>query len=356
MGVRSANPVVVLGATGMVGQRFVSLLKNHPWFSVQALAASPRSVGKSYSQACTWRLGGAEYEGHGDTAVLACDPQAILEALGGAGIAFSALDSGPARELEWAFAEAGFSVVSNASAFRMDPRVPLLIPEINADHLALVDKQQVPGCLVTNPNCTAMPVALTLAPLHQMATVEAVTVASYQAVSGAGYPGESAFDMIGNVHPHGGDEEEKLAQEPARILGALTEHGIEPASFSLSARCVRVPVIDGHLVAVHVKTKTPVSPAQARECFENWDGGGLELPWAPSPILQVVDGRARPSPRMDRDAGGGMAITIGRIEACPVLGLKYFALSHNTVRGAAGAAILNAELLAASGRLKGFST
>ena len=356
MGLRRANAVVVLGATGMVGQRFVSLLRNHPWFSVAALAASPRSAGKTYQQACTWRLGGSEYGGHADTTILPCDPKAILQAMGGAGIAFSALDSGPARELEWAFAEAGFSVVSNASAFRMDPRVPLLIPEINAHHLALLDRQQVPGCLITNPNCTAMPVALTLAPLHQMATVQAVTVASYQAVSGAGYPGESAFDMIGNVHPHGGDEEEKLAQEPARILGTLSDDGIEAASFSLSARCVRVPVIDGHLVAVHVKTKTPISPEQARECFESWDGGGLDLPSAPKPVLRVVDGRARPSPRMDRDAGDGMAITIGRIEACPVFGLKYFALSHNTVRGAAGAAILNAELLAASGRLKGFST
>ncbi len=341
--------VVVLGATGMVGQRLVSLLAEHPWFEVAALTASERSAGKPYGEACQWRLPGEPWAGLGAMPVLSSDPATVLAATGRPCIALSALDTAPAREQELAFAEAGFSVVSNASAYRMDPRVPLVIPEVNADHLALLDSQPWQGALVTNPNCTAMPVVMTLAPLHRAFGVEAVTVASYQAVSGAGYPGESAFDMADNVHPHPGNEEEKLTQEPQRILGMLDQGTVTPAGFAVSARCVRVPISDGHLVAMHVRTGTPCTPDDATAVLEAFDPG-LELPSAPHPVLVHRPFRDRPQPRLDRDNGAGMAATFGRVEECPVMGLKLYALAHNTLRGAAGAALLNAELLRATGR------
>lgn len=338
-------PVAILGATGMVGQRMLRMLKDHPWFEVTALAASERSAGRRYAEACGWRLGGRSHDGHGDREVLACDPKVLADAMDGPSIALSALDTAPARELERAFAAAGFTVVSNASAWRMAEDVPLILPEVNADHLALVRQQPTLGKLITNPNCTSMPVVMALKPLLDAFGLEAVTVASYQAVSGAGYPGESAWDMIGNVHPHAGNEEEKLMEEPAKMLGRLVKGRIEPAQFALSARCVRVPVADGHLVALHVRTKLPCSPADARAALEGWRPA-LGLPLAPEPVIEIAEERDRPSPRFDADRGGGMAITVGRIEACPVMGLKLFALAHNTVRGAAGGAILNAELWA----------
>lgn len=336
--------VVVLGATGMVGQRFVSLLRHHPWFEVAALAASERTAGKRYRDACAWRLPGEPWGGLGDLEVLPCEPGAVVAV--GPTLALSALDSGPAATIEPAFAEAGYHVVSNAGAFRMDPRVPLVVPEVNGEHLSLIESQPWSGSLVTNPNCTAMPVAIALAPLHRAVGVEAVTVASYQAVSGAGYPGESAWDMADNVHPHPGNEEDKLTQEPQKILGAPAA----PAGFAVSARCVRVPVSDGHLVAVHVRTAESITPERAVELMEAFDPR-LELPSSPERLLVHRPFRDRPQPRLDRDEGGGMAVTFGRVEACPVMGLKLFALAHNTVRGAAGAALLNAELLRARGVL-----
>ncbi len=339
------RPVAILGATGMVGQRLLTLLHGHPWFEVGPLAASERSSGKRYSEACGWRLGGLGHHGYGDRVVVACDPATVAAAMGGPGLAISALDTAPAKELERAFAAAGFTVLSNASAFRMAEDVPLVIPEVNGDHLALAMGQPGPGRLITNPNCTSMPVVMALKPLLDAFGIEAVTVASYQAVSGAGYPGESAFDMLGNVHPHAGNEEEKLAEEPHKMLGTLVGGRIQPADFALSARCVRVPVVDGHLVALHIKTRSPCSPAEARAALAAWDPG-LQLPSAPHPVVYLVDERDRPSPRFDADRGAGMAITVGRIEACPVMGLKLFSLAHNTVRGAAGGAILNAELWA----------
>jgi aspartate-semialdehyde dehydrogenase len=342
-------PIVILGATGMVGQRAVQLLRDHPWFELRGLAASARSVGRPYRESCRWHLGGEPWGGVGDMVVQPCDPQALTALCGRPGIALSGLTSEAARELEPRFAAAGWAVVSNASAHRMDPRVPLIIPEINADHLSLLPYQPWTGSLVTNPNCTSMPLTLALAPLHAAFGVEAVCAASYQAVSGAGYPGESAWDMIGNVRPHPGDEESKLAIEPAKILGAVGPGGVVPASFEISARCVRVPVADGHLVAAQIRTRVPVTPTQAIEAIEAWDGGGLDLPSAPRPVLRLNALRDRPQPRLDADAGSGMAVTIGRVEACPVMGLKLFCLTHNTVRGAAGAAVLNAELLLARG-------
>jgi aspartate-semialdehyde dehydrogenase len=341
-------PVVVLGATGMVGQRLVQLLVRHPWFRIAALAASERSAGRRYDEACAWRLPGEPHAGVGDLPVHPCDP-AALAALAPGGLALSALDTGPAKALERDCAAAGLHVVSNASAHRMDDDVPLVVPEINADHLALLDRRSGGG-LVTNPNCTSMPLVLTLAPVLRAVGVEAVTLASYQAVSGAGYPGESAWDVLDNVHPHAGNEEEKLEIEPRKILGALRDGRVVPADLSISARCVRVPVTDGHLVAVHVRTRHPLAPEDAIELMTRWSPGP-DLPSTPRPVLVHRAGRDRPQPRLDRDAGGGMAVTFGRVERCPVMGLKWFALAHNTVRGAAGAALQNAELLVASGRV-----
>ena len=341
--------VVVLGATGMVGQRFVALLRDHSWFQIGALAASERSAGRRYRDAAAWRLPGEPWAGAGDLEVHACDPARLAEVVGGPGIALSALDSAAARAHERAFASAGWHVVSNASAHRMDDDVPLLVPEINADHADLLGRQGTRGSLTTNPNCTAMPIVLPLAPIHRAVGVEAVCISSWQAVSGAGYPGESAWDMGDNVHPHPGDEEAKLEVEPQKILGTLRGGRIAPAEFTSSARCVRVPVTDGHLVSIQVKTRDPLSPSDAVALLETWDGGRLDLPSAPHPVLVHRPMRDRPQPRLDRDTGEGMAVTFGRVERCPVMGLKLFALAHNTLRGAAGAALLNAELLVARG-------
>lgn len=343
-------PIVILGATGMVGQRAAALLVGHPWFHVGAVAASERSVGKRYRDACKWLIPGTPYAGLGDAIVEPCDPQRLTAICGRSGIALSALDTGAAAEIERPFAKAGWAVVSNASAHRMDEDVPLLVPELNAEHLALVEKQGTRGLLVTNPNCTTMPLVTTLAPILRAVGVEAVCLSSWQAVSGAGYPGESAFDMIGSVHPHAGNEEEKLAIEPARILGTYDGERIVPAQFVLSARCVRVPVVDGHLVSVQVKTRSPLSPADATALIAGFEHS-LMLPSTARPLNVHAEGRDRPNARMDLMAGNGMATSFGRVERCPVMGLKWFAFSHNTVRGAAGAAILNAELLVRTGRV-----
>src|SRR5690606_21985481 len=225
-------------------------------------------------------LPGAAYAGRGDQGVLACDPDTLTKAAGRPGIAISALDTDAARALERPFAEAGWTVISNASAHRMDADVPLVIPEVNADHLALVERQATAGKVVTNPNCTSMPLVIALKPLLDAYGIEAVTMASYQAVSGAGYPGESAWDMVGNVHPHAGNEEEKVAEEPRKMLGTLGPEGVRPADFELSARCVRVPVADGHLVAIHVRTRDRVDPADALACMTSWQPD-LGLPTAP---------------------------------------------------------------------------
>lgn len=336
-------PVIILGATGMVGQRLVQMLDGHPRFRVAGLAASDRSEGRSYAEATPWRLPGSPHGGLGALPVRPCDPGAFDMA---PGIALSALPSGAAREVEPAFAAAGWNVVSNASAYRQDPRVPLVVPEVNPEHLALAARQETPGILVTNPNCVAIPLALSLKPLDDAAGVEEVLVSTYQAVSGAGFGGETAWDMIGSVHPHAGDEEEKVQAEPLRILGDLTTEGLRPAAMRVSARCVRVPVRDGHLLAVSVRTRDPLTPERARHLFATWrpQVAGV-LPSAPGNPVVVLEDRDRPSPVLDAGRAGGMAVTVGRIEPCPVLGLKYYVLGHNTVRGAAGAALLNAELL-----------
>lgn len=326
-----ALDVAILGATGMVGQRFIQLLHGHPDFRIVALAASERSAGRRYGDVSPWRLAGENPLA--DLPVLPCDPAVVK-----ARIVFSALDTEPAKTIEPAFVEAGAAVLSNASAFRMTPGVPLLMPEVNPRHAEWVRGRR--GFLVTNPNCTHQAMTLALAPLHRTFGVEAVTVASYQAVSGAGYPGESAWDMLGNVHPHAGNEEERVATEPKKILDA--------PDLRISARCVRVPVADGHLVAVSVKLRGDPGLDAIRAAWADFRAP-VPTRSTPSPILRFVAGRDRPQPKLDADAGGGMAVTIGRIEPCEVFTVKFFALAHNAIRGAAGGAIANAELLVATG-------
>lgn len=339
-------PVAILGATGMVGQRLIEQLEGHPWFSIGALAASERSAGKQYRDAASWRLPGAEHAGVGERTVLACTPEAMPE---GVRVALSALDSSVAGEIEARFRAAGFAVVSNAGAYRMDPGVPLVIPEVNPEHLSLAEAQRAEhgGYIVTNPNCCAIPLAMALAPLHQAFGVEAVVSSSWQAVSGAGYPGESAWDMVGNVHPHPGNEEIKLAQEPQKILGSAGA----AAGFPLSARCVRVPTADGHLLSAQVRLTGDPSPEAVEDAVRGYISPVSGLPSSPTPLFHIHHRRDRPAPRFDVDNGNGMAVTIGRIERCSVMGVKFYCLAHNTIRGAAGAAVANLELLHHRGML-----
>jgi aspartate-semialdehyde dehydrogenase len=325
--------VAILGATGMVGQRFVQLLQSHPMFRVAELCASDRSAGRPYGEATAWRLGGDNPLAV--RVVLPCEPGAVRSR-----VVFSALDSAAARTIEPAFRDAGFRVLTNASPFRMAAEVPLLIPEVNPEHAEWVRGKE--GYIVANPNCTHQAMTLALAPLHRKWGVQSVCMASYQAISGAGYPGESAWDILGNVHPHAGDEEEKCASEPQKILGA--------PELRISARCVRVPVADGHLVAVQAKLGSDPGVEAVRAELEAF-AGPIALPSSPRPLIHVLDRRDRPTPTQDAMRGGGMAVTVGRIEPCEVLTVKFFALAHNAIRGAAGGAIANAELLAAKGLL-----
>lgn len=342
------TPIAILGATGMVGQRMIQMLQDHPWFELVALAASERSAGRAYGEAAPWRLAGRCPPAVAVMPVLPCRPEALPE---GVRLVLSALDSSAARELEPLFRDAGFAVVTNASAHRADPDVPLIIPEVNPGHLALLARQTGGdarrGYILANPNCCAVPLAMALAPLQARWPVEALLVSTWQAVSGAGYPGESAWDMVGSVHPHPGDEEEKLNIEPQKILGLPGQ----PADFAVSARCVRVPTADGHMVGVHARLRGAPSVEEVGRAMREWQGEVQGLPSSPKPLLELTERRDRPSTRFDVDAGGGMAVTVGRLEPCAVMGVKFYALAHNTVRGAAGAAIGNAELLVARGLL-----
>lgn len=330
----------------MVGQRMVELLDAHPWFRLVAVAASERSVGRTLAEAAPWRLPGEMPKRAAGLVVRPCEPSALPS---GVRLVLSALDASVAGGIETAFRDAGHAVVTNAGALRGDPAIPLVVPEVNPHHLALLDRSGASGggYVVANPNCCVIPLVMVLAPLHRAFGVRAVTVATWQAVSGAGYPGESAWDMVANVHPHPGSEEAKLATEPLKILGTPEA----PADFPISARSVRVPVADGHLLGVHMSLRGDPSPRQVADCLRAWNGNGPELPSSPRPLLRLTDRRDRPSPRFDAGAGRGMAVTVGRIEPCPVLGVKLYALAHNTIRGAAGAAIANAELLVKQGRV-----
>lgn len=345
--------VGILGATGMVGQRFVQMLENHPEFVVTALAASDRSQGKTYGEACTWRLVG-DMPAFARSMVVR-PPQPPLDC----DIVVSSLPSDVARASEDAFARAGYPVISNASSFRMDADVPLLIPEINSDHLKVLERQKrergfTTGYIVTNPNCSTIIMALALAPLHDKFGVEAVIATTLQAISGAGYPGVPSLDVVDNVLPFIDGEEPKMESETRKILGRLSRAAaFENAPFAVSAQCHRVNVADGHMVAVRVKLSKRVSIDDVRAALAAYRSvpQELKLYTAPENPVIVRGERDRPQPRMDRDAGAGMSVTIGRLFPDSVFDYRFVVLGHNTIRGAAGAAILNAELLKARGLL-----
>jgi len=346
----SRIPVTILGATGVVGQRFVRRLSAHPMFEIRHLAASERSQGKSYAEACDWRLGGEAHAGLGAVRMLACDPSVALSP-----VVFSALDAGAARDIEPLFAAAGALVFSNASAFRMEEDVPLLVPELNAAHLGLVAVQRRrrgwKGGILCNPNCTTAVLLGALGPLHRSFGVEAAMVVSMQALSGAGYPGVASLDAVANVIPFIRGEEEKVEAEARKILGSLNGDRIADAPIAISASCNRVPVVDGHTISASFRIVGAPSSSQvirALEAFQT-DIDGLQLPSAPARFLQVHNEEDRPQPRRDVEEDGGMRIHVGRIRPCSLLGTKLTVLGHNTERGAAGASVLNAELAVARG-------
>ncbi|HEX9425643.1 MAG TPA: aspartate-semialdehyde dehydrogenase [Pyrinomonadaceae bacterium] len=344
--------VGILGATGMVGQRFIQLLENHPQFEVSALAASDRSQGKSFQEACTWRLAGGMPAFVKSMTIAPPQPPLDCELI------FSSLPGDIARASEGAFARAGFPVISNSSAFRMDGDVPLLIPEVNPEHLALLDVQRKnhsgqQGFIVTNPNCSTIMLALALAPLHQKFGVSSVVATTMQALSGAGYPGVASLAISDNVLPFIEGEEEKIEQETMKILGTFKGTRIEEAPMAVSAQCHRVNVTDGHLAAVRVKLLRPARIEDVSATLASFRAlpQELHLHSAPERPIIVREELDRPQPRLDRDAGSGMTVSIGRLQSDNVLDYRFVALSHNTIRGAAGAAILNAELLIAVGKL-----
>lgn len=344
--------VGVLGATGMVGQQFLRLLDRHPWFRPVWLAASERSEGRLYAEAATWRLGGRVPAATEGRRVEACRPGK------GPRLVFSALDAKAAADLEPAFASAGHIVVSNARSFRMMDDVPLLIPEINPDHLALVQVQRRErgwrGAIVTNPNCSVVALAMALAPLRPFG-IRSVLTTTMQAISGAGYPGVPSFDIVGNVIPGiGGGEEEKIETEANKILGTLTGEKVMPHPAVVSAHTNRVAVVDGHTLTVSLSMEAAPSIDDVARALRTWRGRPqiLRLPSAPELPVEVLDEPYRPQPRLDADRGAGMTVSVGRIRPCPVLGTRFVALAHNTIRGAAGAAILNAELMQADGLLE----
>ena len=345
--------VGILGATGMVGQRFIQLLANHPQFEISALAASDRSQGKTFAEACTWRLAGEMPAFVKSMTVGAPQPPLDCD------LVFSSLPGDIARDSEDAFARAGFPVISNSSAFRMDDDVPLLIPEVNHEHLALIDLQLKNragqnGYVVTNPNCSTIMLALALAPLHSAFGVKSVIATTMQALSGAGYPGVASLAISDNVLPFIDGEEEKIEQETLKILGSYDNDSLTTAPMKVSAQCNRVNVSDGHMAAVRVSLGKPAGIEEVKSALASFKALPQELHLHSAPVQPIIvrEEEDRPQPRLDRDAGNGMSITIGRLKPDNVLNYRFVALSHNTVRGAAGAAILNAELLIATGRLK----
>jgi aspartate-semialdehyde dehydrogenase len=344
-------PVGILGATGVVGQRFIQLLEDHPWFEVAWLAASDRSAGQAYGDAARWRLKTPIPEHIRKMPVSAAEPN------GAPHVIFAALDSGIARELEPKFADAGCAVVSNSSAFRMQKDVPLVIPEVNPDHLALIALQswrkKSGGYIVTNPNCSAIGLVVALAPLHQKFGVESLFVTTMQAVSGAGYPGVASLDILGNVIPYIASEEEKMEEETKKLLGQLNNNHVQDAGFSMTAHCNRVAVEDGHTESVSVKLKQKADIEAVLAAIRDFKSKPYELgcPLAPDRPLVYDTAPDRPQPRFDLDRGKGMTVSVGRLRPCGVLDYKFTVLSHNTIRGAAGAALLNAELLKVQGYL-----
>jgi len=344
-------PIGILGATGVVGQRFIQMLEHHPWFEVAWLAASDRSEGKVYAEAARWRLKTPIPPAVARMQVSPATPD------GAPKVIFAALDSSIAAQLEPRFAEAGCAVVSNSSALRMQEDVPLVIPEVNSGHIKLIDVQpwrkKSGGYVVTNPNCSAIGLVLALAPIEQQFGLDTVMAVTMQAVSGAGYPGVASLDILGNVIPFIRNEEEKMEEETRKLLGSLNGSKVIPGAFAMSAQCNRVAVEDGHTESVSVRLKKKAKP---EEIIAAWGGyraepQELKLPSAPDRPVVYLDASDRPQPRFDVDMGAGMTAAVGRLRPCGVLDWKFTVLSHNTIRGAAGAAVLNAELLKAKGYL-----
>jgi aspartate-semialdehyde dehydrogenase len=342
--------VGILGATGMVGQQFMKFLQNHPWFEIAWLGASDRSAGKTYRDATSWRLDGVMPASVAAMKVEDCKPGNAPRLL------FSSMDASVATEIEQAFAQAGHVVVSNSRNHRMEPDVPLLIPEINADHLKIIPLQQRrrgwKGQIATNPNCSTMALALALAPLKQFG-IRRIMATTMQAISGAGYPGVASMDINANVIPFIGNEEEKMQQETQKILGDFTGDSIRPLDAKVSAQCNRVPVVDGHMVATSVELERKPGVAELIQAISSFRSVPQErkLPSAPLQPVMYMEEKDRPQPRRDAERERGMAVFVGRMRECPVLDYKFMALGHNTIRGAAGAAVLNAELMYSEGLL-----
>jgi aspartate-semialdehyde dehydrogenase len=345
----------ILGATGMVGQRFIQLLENHLWFEVAWLAASDRSSGKKYGDAVRWKLDTTLPERIARMTVSPAVPDNAPK------IIFAALDADIAREMEPAFAAAGCAVISNSSAFRMNEDVPLVIPEVNSDHLPILENQswrkQSGGYIVTNPNCSAIGLVLALKPLVERFGIDAIFVSTMQAVSGAGYPGVASMDILGNVVPYIKNEEEKMQAETLRLLGSRQklERGsgvVRPLNAKMTAHCNRVAVEDGHTESVSIKLSRKATREEILEAWREFTPlAGRDLPTAPAQPVEFTPLEDRPQPRLDKMRGNGMAATAGRLRPCTLLDWKFTVLSHNTIRGAAGAAILNAELLVSLGKL-----
>ena len=345
-------PVAVLGATGSVGQRFVSLLDNHPWFNVVALAASDRSIGQSYSKACRWILSDPMPAWAQDMMITPVTPGAIR-----AKIVFSALPANLAKDIEPEFATAGFAVCSNASSYRREPDVPLLLPEVNADHINLISRQRQQrgwsGCILTNPNCTSTGLTVALKALQDSFGLKRVFAVSLQALSGAGYPGIPSLDIIDKVVPYIGGEEEKVEWEPRKMLGKLVDANVELADIKFSALSNRVAVADGHTVCASVELDSPISPESAMRAMTEYQApvSARQLPSTPEPVILVRAEDDRPQVRLARMTGKGMTTVVGRVRPDPLFHLKFVVLSHNTIRGAAGGSIYNAELLVQEGLL-----
>jgi aspartate-semialdehyde dehydrogenase len=343
--------VGILGATGTVGQRFIQLLENHPWFEVAYLAASERSVGKPYAEACPWKLSTPMPESVRSLIVQEPKPGAF-----DGSIVFSGLTGDVAGPVEEEFAKVGYAVISNASSHRMDPDVPLLVPEINPEHLQLIavqrERRDWEGFIVTNPNCSTIALCLALAPLERAFGVESVLVSTMQAVSGAGYPGVPSLDILGNLIPYISKEEQKIEEETRKIFGRFAQNAIESHSMGISAQTTRVPVLEGHTETVFVKLQALAPIDEVKKALRDFKAlpQELGLPSAPEHPVVVLEEPDRPQPRLDAELEGGMATVVGRVRPCPLTSIKFVLLGHNTIRGAAGAAILNAELLKAQGR------
>lgn len=347
--------VGILGATGAVGQKFIRLLQGHPWFEIAALGASERSAGKKYIDAANWVEDVDLPDYVAEMTVSNCDPSDISDV----DFVFSGLDSSVATEIEGAFAKAGIPVISNAKNYRQDPTVPLLVPEVNPDHIELIPTQKFTedgsGWIVTNPNCVAVPLSLALKPIYDAFGISALQVTTMQAISGAGYPGVASLDILGNVVPFIGGEEPKIAPETQKLLGHYSDGVITEPKYPVDSTCTRVPTLNGHMAAVNVKvTNKPASIEEVKEAVLNFKNpiADLDLPFAPKQVIRLHEKETYPQPRLHADHANGMQLHMGRLRSAEIFDISFVCMAHNTIRGAAGGAILNAELLVKKGYLK----